>query len=78
MELAHFVEQISDDFQSTFTVVDSHTLSNMLFGPNDFEPLTTIIKKYVPNATLTFYKMGLMDGPYDLYLIKDISTRSIK
>lgn len=68
--LAYYVEEISDAFQSTFTVVNTTTLANMLgSSPNDFEVLGKIISKYIPNVVVTYVKTGQLDGEYDLYLI---------
>lgn len=70
MSLSDYVEQISDDFQSTFTVVNQNTLANMLGFPGDFENLQTIVKKYIPNSELEFTKTNQFDDVYDIYLIK--------
>lgn len=74
MNIAQFVEQISDDFQSTFTVTDANTLVNCLGFKDDFERVEAIIKKYVPNAKVTFEMIqplkDLDDGQvYGLYAI---------
>lgn len=55
-DLATYVEQISDDFQSTLTVVDKNTLANMMGFPDDFDNLTSIVKRYIP--TCDFKKPG--------------------
>lgn len=68
--LADFVEEISDDFQSTFTVVNKTTLANMLGAPGDFIQLTKIIRKYIPNASLEFEKTNQMQDEYDIYIIR--------
>lgn len=71
--LAYYVEDISDDFQSTFSVVNDTTLANMLgSSPNDFEVLGKIISKYIPNAVITYVKTGEYPGKYDLYLISAV------
>lgn len=69
-KLSTYVNKISDDFQSTFTVVDDRTLANMLGLTNDFKLLTKIIKKYIPDAELDFIKTNQFDDVYDIYLIK--------
>jgi len=38
------VRRLSDDFQSTFTVVDENTLVNLLGFDGDFEKLTLTLK----------------------------------
>jgi hypothetical protein len=68
--LSTYVEAISDDFQSTFTVVDKNTLANMLGMPGDFQNLTKIIHNYIPNAEIIFTKTNQLEGDYDIYLIK--------
>jgi hypothetical protein len=70
--LATYVELISDDFGSTFVVVDDNTLANMLGLPSDFEKLNKIIHNYIPNANIEYVKSGKLDGDYDIYFIKDI------
>lgn len=74
MTLSKFVEQISDDFQSTFTVVDENTLANMMGWPGDFQNLQNIIHKYLPNADIHFTKTNQFDDAYDIYLVKDLSN----
>ena len=72
-KLATYVEIISDEFKSTFTVVNDHTLMNMLGLKDDFHTVTKIIQKYLPNHTVWFSKTGdLGDDPYDIYLIKAV------
>lgn len=65
-----FVEQISDDFQSTFTVIDDWTLANMMGFPNDFDQVTKIIQKYVPDAKVEFTKTNELKDAYDIYVVK--------
>lgn len=73
--LADFKEEISDDFQSTFTIINSNKLANMLGMPGDFENLTNIIKKYIPDANLEFTKTDQLRSSYDIYTIENkIST----
>lgn len=55
MALADFVEEISDDFHSTFTVLNDNTFMNLLGFENDFKNLTAIIKKYIPDAKVKFH-----------------------
>lgn len=69
-KLEAYVEQISDDFQSTFTVVGENTLANMLGFPGDFEALTKIVRNYIPEANLEFTKTNTFPNSYDVYLIK--------
>lgn len=69
MNLSTYVEQISDDFQSTFTVVSPNVLANMMGFKNDFDKLTQIVRDYIPNAELEFNKTNLLDDVYDMYLV---------
>jgi hypothetical protein len=71
MNVAKFVEQISDDFQSTFTVVNDDMIANMMGLPGDFENLTRIIHKYMPGASVEFTKSDKLgeDSKYDIYVV---------
>lgn len=68
--LSNYVEAISDDFGSTFTVVDKNTLTNMLGLTNDFDLLNKIIQKYIPTAKISFIKTDQLDSEYDIYLVR--------
>ena len=68
--LATYVEPISDDFQSTFTVIDKNTLANMLGLKGDFDRLTEIIRNYIPEARIEYKKTNQMGSDYDLYLVR--------
>lgn len=68
MKLSTYIEQISDDFQSTFTLVDENTLQNML-GSEDKENITKIIQKYLPNAKVSYVKNNWFESDYDCYVI---------
>jgi hypothetical protein len=70
-KLCTYIEQISDEFHSTFSIHDDNTLKNMMGFDGDFENLTNIIRKYIPYAELEFTKSGMMGKePYDLYFIR--------
>ena len=64
-----FVEEISDDFQSTFTVVSDNVLQNLLKGPDEFDELIGVIRKYIPNARVSFRFIGDY-GFKQMYLIE--------
>jgi len=66
--LAQYAEQISDDFQSTFTVVNDNMLANMM-SPDDFEPLTKIIHNYLPDLALEFKNTKQLGMDRDIYLV---------
>lgn len=68
-KLSTYVELISDDFQSTFTVISDNVLMNMC-GPGDFEIITKIIQNYIPEAKLSFIKSNYFKDNYDIYYIK--------
>lgn len=73
--LADFVEEISSDFQSTFLVRSNNILQNMLgHKDTDFDVLKDIIRKYIPNAKVTYTKLNLIEKEnmplYDCYLIE--------
>lgn len=70
--LSTYVEVISDEFESTFTVVDEDTLVNMLGFPDDFRKLTKIIQKYLPGVQVWFSRSGNFDENYDMHFIKAI------
>lgn len=63
------LDNISDDFQSTFTMVSENQLINMLQGEKDFPEVTLIIKKYLGNVEVEFKKLNKMPGEHDAYLI---------
>lgn len=68
--LSTYVELISDDFQSTFTVVDENTLVNMMGFPEDFMKLTKIIQNYMGPVEVWFMKSGKFNEPYDMYCVR--------
>ena len=68
-KLATYVEDISDDFHSTFCVVNDNTLSNLL-SKDDFENLTKIIKNYIPNVKVKYTKTNQLNNDYDIYIIE--------
>jgi hypothetical protein len=69
IDLSKHIEDISDDFQSTFTQTGPNTLVNMLRGPEEFEQVRNIIQKYY-EADVEFIKTNeLGNDPYDIYLI---------
>ena len=67
--LADFVEEISDDIQSTFMAVGPHLLVNMLQGEHEFPVVLAIVQKYI-KCELEFVKTNQFDGDYDVYNIK--------
>jgi hypothetical protein len=67
--LSTYVEQISDEFQSTFSVVDANVLVNMM-SPSDFGTIETIVRKYIPGANLEFLKLSGMRGMYNIYFVR--------
>ena len=71
MKLSDVVDKISDEFGSTFTVLNENTLANMLGFKGDFENVSRIIKKHMPDvAEVKFEKSGeLGKSDYDIYLI---------
>ena len=71
--LATYVEILSDEFGSTFSVVDENTLANMLGFDGDFDRIVNIMQDQIPGIKLEFIKTGqLGDDPYDIYIIKQI------
>ena len=65
--LSRYVEEISDDFHSTFMVCGTDTLQNMI-GDNEFDELKEVIGKYLPNTDIYIHK--ILDIPTrSLYLI---------
>ena len=74
MNLASLVDKISEEFMSTFTVINDNTLINYLdHTESDFETLKDIIKKYLPNCEVHFKRTNqlyIRDLPhYDIYII---------
>lgn len=72
--LSELIEIISDEFGSTFTVVDKDSLSNCLGLRDDFQSVLGIIKKHMPYAQICFHKasedIGAVEG-YAVYIIRD-------
>lgn len=70
-KLEENIENISDDFHSTFTLAGRWTMINMLQGPHEFDELTAIIKKYVGDDIKVEYTKtnSLGSGTYDVYKI---------
>ncbi len=66
------VEKISDDFQSTFSFINEKTMANMMGFDGDFDSVRAIIKKYLPNAKISFHKTNELgkEKTYDIYLVK--------
>lgn len=65
------VELISDDFQSTFTLVKTNTLANMLQGKHEFDEVTSIIQKHCGPVKVNFTKTNdLGPGEYDIYIME--------
>lgn len=73
-ELSTYVELISDDFGSTFSVLGPNRLQNMLgMLTNDFTELERIVGKYIPEAKLKYIRLNWFpesEGPYDAYVIE--------
>jgi len=69
-KLHKFIEEISDDFQSTFSEIPQG-LRNMMGFEGDFDSLTKIVQKYIPDAELVFKKTNMMgeSEPYDVYFV---------
>jgi hypothetical protein len=70
--LQDYIENISDDFQSTFIYVGENKLVNMLSGENDFPEVTRIIQNYMGDVLVDFHKTNQMnnDEGYDVYIIE--------
>lgn len=70
-KLVDYIENISDDFQSTFTLVNENTLANMM-DETETETVENIIKTYMgDNVNVTFTKTNQLgkDESYDIYLV---------
>ena len=73
--LRECLEDISDDFQSTFTYVDENHLVNLLRGPHEFDEVKTILQKHLgEDIVVTFVKRGSTNDDHDIY---DIEIRFI-
>lgn len=68
--LQNYIEQISDNFQSTFTHAGENRLTNMLSGENDFPEVTRIIQSYMGNVLVDFHKTNQFEGDYDIYIVE--------
>jgi hypothetical protein len=67
--LAQFVDNISDDFQSTFSVVDENRLANLLH-PNDLTEVASIIRRYLGPVFIKFEKTNQLKGKRDIWIIE--------
>lgn len=80
-QLSTYVEEISEDFGSTFMVLGANRLQNMIgMLKNDFETLTEIVQKYIPGAELKFTRLNWFpesEGPYDCYVIELVTDKGL-
>ena len=68
-QLKDYIEQISDDFHSTFKLVNDNQMMNMM-DTSDHEYLTDIIKNYLGQETVVSYtKTNELDDAYDIYIV---------
>lgn len=74
--LQDYIEQISDDFQSTFIYAGKNKLANMLSGENDFPEVTRIVQSYMGDVLVDFHKTNQFEGDYDIYIVEvsDVTT----
>ena len=65
------LDKISDDFQSTFTILKPNLIANM-FSADEIPRVSEIIKKHLGDVFLDFCKTGQLgqDEPYDIYYIR--------
>lgn len=67
--LQDHIEKISDDFQSTFTLINENAMANLMGRPGDLEQVTEIIHRYLPQVEVKFHKTGQIPGDYDIYVV---------
>lgn len=74
MSVSKYVDQISDEFNSTFAAVGENTLVNCLGFKDDFVEVERIIKNYLPEAKVEFTKLKDLSTPtvpnYGVYRIE--------
>ena len=63
------VERISDEFSSTFSKIDSFTITNLL-AESELPKVEAIIKKHLGNIRVEFMKSNQLDGPEDIWVIQ--------
>jgi len=51
------ISAISDDFSSTFTLIDNQTITN-IFSKADCSEVERIIKRHIPNVEAKFFRTG--------------------
>ena len=79
-----YIEEISDDFESTFTTLGNDVFQNLLGNVNfgglesDKALLLKIVNKYIPDSELEYTKLGWLLGEYDCYIIKRVDSVSFK
>lgn len=59
------VEQISDDFQSTFKLKNSYVITNIAF-PREIPEIIEIINKYMPGKQIQVTEIDSV-GPKNIY-----------
>lgn len=64
------IEEISDDFQSTFMPTNKDNVLQNMIGDDEFDELEKVILKHVPTAKLEFKKIQEI-GTRSMYLIID-------
>lgn len=71
-KLQDAIEALSDDFSSTFTVVEKsqkHVVLANLFAPNEIGEVRNLVKKHFPYATATFKKQQDIAPDYFMWSI---------
>lgn len=66
------LEAISNEFQSTFTLVDQNTMLNLLFE-NEQDEVRNIIKKQIDNAQVTLvrtFQLSKNQNEKDIWIIR--------
>lgn len=80
MILQNFTDAISDEFNSTFMLVNPNTLANLLYE-SDLAEVESIIKKYLGDVHVMFhrtYQLGKGSLDKDIWLIHVVSIRDLQ
>ena len=72
MNLKEHIDAISDEFQSTFSLINDSTLANLLYE-KELGTVEELIKKHIGDSKISFHRtfqLSQEEDGYDIWLIK--------
>jgi len=69
------VEALSDEFQSTFTILDDGSLSN-LFDVREVPEVKALVQRHIRWENPFFIKTSELSGTYDVWVIQKAPSDS--